>query len=257
MSKIVPRMGLLVGLVLTMLSHSVLAKQTVTVFAAASLTNALTRIGDQYNKDHDTKVLFSFASSSTLARQIEMGAPAQIFLSANQKWMNYLIDKQAVNVNSRKTLLTNKLVLIASDASHIDNISLNKGWNIDKTLGDNRLAVGDPDHVPAGKYAKQALINLGLWKAAEPRLASASNVRAALALVERGEAPLGIVYGTDASIAKGIKTVATFPENSHQAIEYPMAMVKLSPSKAVISFYDYLQSQQAKAVFEQYGFGVI
>ena len=236
---------------------SVSAKETVTVFAAASLTNALSEIGQNYDKMHSDKVVFSFASSSTLARQIDQGAPAQIYLSANQKWMDYLVKHDAVDSKSRTTLLKNTLVLIASSESHINDIKLNSDWNIEKTLKGNRLAVGDPDHVPAGRYAQEALTNLGLWKQAEPLLARANNVRAALALVERNEAPLGIVYATDAEIASGVKTIAIFPESSHKAIEYPMVMVDHKPSQATIDFYHYLQSSAAKTVFIRYGFGVI
>ncbi|MGL5668059.1 MAG: molybdate ABC transporter substrate-binding protein, partial [Shewanella sp.] len=189
-------------------------KEQVTVFAAASLTNALNEIGQQYEKEHQTKVIFSYASSSTLAKQIANGAPADLFISANQKWMDYLVDAKAVNADSRITLLKNTLVLIAEKNSPVDQVTLNSDWDIKAAVNGSRLAVGDPDHVPAGQYAKQALENLNLWKTAEPLLARANTVRAALALVEQGEAPLGIVYSTDAKVAQKIKIVATFPATS-------------------------------------------
>lgn len=243
-------------LTLTLGMSQSFAQDKVTVFAAASLTNALTEIGQQYDKSHPTQVLFSFASSSTLARQIEEGAPADIYLSANQKWMDYLVDHQAVDAKTRVTLLKNQLVLIAPKSSPIKQVQLNSKWDIKTAVGDSRLAVGNPAHVPAGRYAKQALENLGLWQQAQPLLASANNVRAALALVERGEAPLGIVYATDAQIAKDVKVVATFPANSHKPIEYPLAIVAQQPNAATQAFYQYLQTPAAKAVFAQYGFGV-
>lgn len=240
---------------LVFFANQAIASTKVMVFAAASLTNALTEIGQQYDKTHDTKTVFSFASSSTLARQIQQGAPAQIFLSANQKWMDYLVDNHAVDKSSRKTLLKNTLVLIASKSHRINHITLNRYWNIKSDLNGSRLAVGDPAHVPAGKYAQEALTSLGLWQQAMPLLARANNVRAALVLVERGEAPLGIVYSTDAAVAKGVKIVATFPESSHQPIEYPMALVNNTPS--AVAFYDYLQSHAAQSIFIKYGFGVM
>ncbi|BDM62848.1 molybdate ABC transporter substrate-binding protein [Shewanella sp. NFH-SH190041] len=244
----------LLGLALTM--GQAFAKEKVTVFAAASLTNALSEIGQQFDKTHDTDVVFSFASSSTLARQIAQGAPADIFLSANQKWMDYLVDEHAVDTPTRVTLLKNTLVLIAPKNSKLQHVPLNPDWDIKASLDGSRMAVGNPDHVPAGRYAEQALKNLGLWQQAQPLLASANNVRAALALVERGEAPLGIVYGTDAQIAKDVKVVATFPATSHKPIEYPLVLVNQKPNNASHAFYNYLQGQAAKAVFLKYGFGV-
>lgn len=230
--------------------------QQVTVFAAASLTNVLDEIGQQYEKEHQTKVVFSYASSSTLAKQIANGAPADLFISASQKWMDYLADAKAIDVTSRKTLLKNTLVLIAEKNSPINEVVLNSDWDIKAALAGNRMAVGDPAHVPAGQYAKQALETLGLWQVADPLLARANNVRAALALVEQGEAPLGIVYSTDAKVAQKVKVVATFPASSYSPIEYPVALIKQDASTEAKSFNAYLQSQSAKEVFEKYGFGV-
>ncbi|QUM80055.1 molybdate ABC transporter substrate-binding protein [Moritella sp. 5] len=255
------RLKQLISILLVIFSSHVMAKERLTIFAAASLTNALTEIGDTFRADsiaNPTKInpVFSFASSSTLARQIAQGAPAQIYLSANQKWMDYLVKQKAVAADSRVTLLRNSLVLIAPSTSPLNNVVLNKHWNITHAVGDSRIAVGDPDHVPAGRYAKQALKSLDLWQKAMPLLARTSNVRGALALVERGESPLGIVYATDAQISKKVKTVATFPENSHKAIEYPLVIVGHDTNSATRIFYRYLQTKTAQAIFVKYGFKV-
>ncbi|WP_392339469.1 molybdate ABC transporter substrate-binding protein [Moritella marina] len=251
----------LATLLLFMFSSCVFAGERVTVFAAASLTNALTEVGNTFKTDNmvnPTKIdpVFVFASSSTLARQIAQGAPAQLYLSANQKWMDYLVEQKSVVAKSRVTLLRNSLVLIAPNTSPIDNIVLNKQWNIAQAVGDSRIAVGDPDHVPAGRYAKQALENLDLWPQAISLLARANNVRGALALVERGESPFGIVYATDAQIAKKVKVVSAFPNSSHKPIEYPLVLVESTPSAATSAFYQYLQSDVAQAIFVKYGFKV-
>jgi len=255
------RLKQLISILLVIFSSNVMAKERLTIFAAASLTNALTEIGDTFRADaiaNPTEInpVFSFASSSTLARQIAQGAPAQIYLSANQKWMDYLVKQKAVAADSRVTLLRNSLVLIAPSTSPLNNIVLNKHWNITHAVGDSRIAVGDPDHVPAGRYAKQALESLDLWQKAMPLLARTSNVRGALALVERGESPFGIVYATDAQISKKVKTVATFPENSHKAIEYPLVIVGHDTNSATRIFYRYLQTKAAQAIFVKYGFKV-
>lgn len=252
----------LISIILLMFSSNVLAEDRVLIFAAASLTNALTEVGDTFKADLITnptgiKPVFSFASSSTLARQVAQGAPAQIYLSANQKWMDYLVAQKAVAADSRVTLLRNSLVIIAPKASPINNIELSSQWDIVKSVGDNRIAVGDPDHVPAGRYAKQALESLQLWQQAMPLLARANNVRGALALVERGESPFGIVYATDAQVATKVKTVATFPVTSHKAIEYPMVMINRNANSATTAFYQYLQTDTAQAIFIKYGFKVL
>lgn len=255
------RFKLLTTILLFMFSSSAFAGERITIFAAASLTNALTEVGNTFKTDHivnPTKInpVFVFASSSTLARQIAQGAPAQLYLSANQKWMDYLVEQKAVVAKSRVTLLHNSLVLIAPNSSSVDNIVLNKHWNITQAVGDSRIAVGDPDHVPAGRYAKQALESLDLWQQAMPLLARANNVRGALALVERGESPFGIVYATDAQIAQKVKVVATFPSSSHKSIEYPLVLVENTPSAGTSAFYQYLQSDVAQAIFVKYGFQV-
>lgn len=248
------RVAILVSLFLTV-SPSFAADKVV-VFAASSLTNALNEIGQQYEQLNEVNVVFSFASSSTLARQVIQGAPADLYLSANQKWMDYAEQKGAVNARSRTTLLSNRLVLVAPQSSETTAININANWDISTAIGDSRLAVGDPDHVPAGRYAKQALQTLHLWQKAEPLLARANNVRGALVLVERAEAKYGIVYATDAQIATNVKVVGTFPASSHKQIEYPLVMVQAKPTQATQDFYHYLLSPDAKEVFEKYGFGV-
>ena len=226
----------------------------ITVFAAASLTNAMQDIATQYTKEKKVDVVSSFASSSTLARQIEAGAPADLFISADQKWMDYAVEKKAVDTGSRKTLLGNSLVVVAPKASAQGDIAINDKTDWQSLLKGGRLAVGDPEHVPAGIYAKEALQKLGAWETLSAKLAPAQDVRGALALVERNEAPLGIVYGSDAVASKGVKVVGTFPEDSHQKVEYPLAIIDGHKNAQVSAFYDYLQGPEAAAVFKRYGF---
>ncbi|MDX2321845.1 MAG: molybdate ABC transporter substrate-binding protein [Moritella sp.] len=252
----------LTAIILFMLSSNVIAEERVIIFAAASLTNALTEVGETFKTDiiaNPAKIdpVFSFASSSTLARQIAQGAPAQLYLSANQQWMDYLVSQHAVAAETRVTLLRNSLVLIAPNTSPVSNLALTKDWDITTAVGDSRIAVGDPDHVPAGRYAKQALKSLDLWQQAMPLLARANNVRGALALVERGESPFGIVYATDALVAKKVKTLATFPASSHNAIEYPLVMINRNAKPAATAFYQYLQTDTVQAIFVKHGFKVL
>ncbi len=230
------------------------AAEKITVFAAASLTNALQKISEQYQQGKDVQVVSSFASSSTLAKQIEQGAPADLFISADQQWMDYTVGKQLMVDNTRYTLLGNDLVLVAAQESKQQKIDINKDTPWLKLLNGGLLAVGDPAHVPAGIYAKEALQNLGAWTALEPKLAPSSDVRSALALVEREESPLGIVYGSDAVASTKVKVVGIFPESSHKPVEYPMAVVKGHESAALTAFYDYLKTPAAAAIFKQYGF---
>ncbi|WP_305458165.1 molybdate ABC transporter substrate-binding protein [Photobacterium leiognathi] len=233
------------------------ADNNITVFAASSLTNALNDIAAKYQQETGVNTTLSFASSSALARQVALGAPANIYLSANEKWMDYVEQQGAVIDNSRVDVLKNSLVMVAPTDYPQNNISLSASWDLSKALEGTRLAVGNPDNVPAGRYAKQSLEFMHLWKQAEPLLARANNVRSALVLVERGEAKLGIVYKTDAEISKKVKIVATFPEDSHKPITYPMALVKGNDTPAVKAFYQYLQHDEAKAIFKQYGFGIV
>ncbi|WP_245881137.1 molybdate ABC transporter substrate-binding protein [Thalassospira marina] len=230
--------------------------EDITVFAAASLTDAMGDVAKAYEAQNpDDHVRLSFASSSTLARQIAAGGPAELFISANEKWMDWLSDQDLLEAGTRSDLLGNSLVLIAPAQSDLGNITLDDKSDLTSLIGeDDRIAIGDPDHVPAGIYGKQALGNLGMWEKTEPRLARADNVRAALALVERGESPIGIVYGTDAAISKGVKIVATFPANSHPAITYPVAVMKEMKNPASTRLLAFLKSSDASTIFSQYGF---
>lgn len=239
---------------LTAAGHALADQAKITVFAAASLTNAMQDIASAYKKEKHVDVVSSFASSSTLARQIEAGAPADLFISADQKWMDYAVDKKAIDTATRETLLGNSLVVVAPKSSPTSEIAINAQTNWTRLLNGGRLAVGNPDHVPAGIYAKEALQKLGAWETLSPKLAPAEDVRGALALVERDEAPLGIVYGSDAVASKGVKVVGTFPEDSHKKVEYPLAIVDGHKNATVTAFYDYLKGPQASAIFKQYGF---
>lgn len=214
------------AVLLTAFSGPAFAADKITVFAAASLTNALQDIAVQYKQEKQVDVVASYASSSTLARQIEQGAPADLFISADQQWMDYAIDKQQIVANTRYTLLGNELVLIAPQDSQIDKVEIDKKTDWKKLLEGGRLAVGDPDHVPAGIYAKESLENLGAWSTLAPEMARANNVRSAMALVERAEAPLGIVYGSDAVASKKVKVVGIFPEASHKRLNTQWRLLK-------------------------------
>ncbi|MFU2142367.1 molybdate ABC transporter substrate-binding protein [Gallibacterium anatis] len=230
--------------------------EQVTVFAAASMTNALQDIAQQYKQNSSKdEIVFSFASSSTLAKQIEEGAPANIFISANTKWMNYLKEKGLLLKDSDRVLVGNDLVMIANQESHLQQIDIAKGDWI-QALQHSFLSVGDPDHVPAGQYMKAATTKLGLWDKIESKLARGKDVRAALALVERDEAPLGVVYGTDAKQSDKVKVVAIFPADSYPKIEYPAALIRGNDSEAAKAFFSYLQTDSAAKVFEKYGFSV-
>ncbi|AUX92831.1 molybdate ABC transporter substrate-binding protein [Mixta gaviniae] len=242
------------AIALSLSGHAVAADK-VTVFAAASLTNALQDIVGQYEKGkHEIKIVTSYASSSTLARQIEQGAPADLFISADQQWMDYAASKNSIEAGSRYTLLGNDLVLIAPASEKAQPVRIDKNTDWKSLLKGQRIATGDPDHVPAGIYAKEALQNLGAWDTLSPVMARANNVRAALALVERNETPYGIVYGSDAVASHNVTVVGHFPENSHKPVEYPMAIVNDHHQPAVSAFYDYLKGPEAAAIFKKYGF---
>ncbi|MGC8660423.1 MAG: molybdate ABC transporter substrate-binding protein [Desulfomonilaceae bacterium] len=231
------------------------ASSRVMVFAAASTTNALGEIANLFKRSTGIDVECSFASSSTLAKQIEQGAPASILISADEDWMNYLANKNIVDTKSQVALLGNTLVLIAPVQNKLNKID-NFKTGLITALGNGRMATGDPDHVPVGKYAKAALQKLGVWKDIEPRLARASDVRGALALVERGEAPLGIVYSTDATITMKVKVIGTFPSETYPPIVYPAALVTGNDTDDARKFFEFLKGAQAKAIFEKYGFKV-
>jgi molybdate transport system substrate-binding protein len=233
------------------------AQETLTVFAAASMRNALDDVDAAFTKATGVKVTASYAASSALAKQIEQGAPADIFISADLKWMKYLDDKKLVPPGSQVNLLGNSLVLIAPVTSKLDHVDIANGFDIAKLAGDGRIAVADTKAVPAGLYAKAALTALGAWAAAEPKLAQAENVRATLAYVARGETPLGIVYSTDAKIEPKVKIVGTFPPGSHPAITYPVAAIAASKNSHLKKYLDFLQSQTAKSIFDKYGFSFL
>jgi molybdate transport system substrate-binding protein len=236
------------------ISKSVSAHE-ITVFAAASLTNAIETAASAYEKKTGDKIRLSLASSSTLARQIAAGAPADVFISANEKWMDWLNDQGLLMPGSRHDLLTNRLVLVASQDSTLTPVTIGENTDLSALIGsDDRIAVGDPDHVPAGIYAKQALTSLGQWQKVGPRLARADNVRAALALVERGEAPIGIVYQTDARISDKVKIMGTFPEKSHPAITYPVALTGNMSETSTMNFLLWLLGDDAGRIFTDYGF---
>ncbi|MBB3139552.1 molybdate ABC transporter substrate-binding protein [Halomonas organivorans] len=230
------------------------AEPTVKVFAAASLTDALNAAIERYESSHDVNVVPVYASSSTAARQVANGAPADLYFSANEKWMDWL-GEQGIELADRQDLLRNRLALIASPHSGLDDVTPGEGQTLAALLEDDqRLSVGDPDHVPAGIYARQALESLGEWEALAPRLARADNVRAALALVERGEAPLGIVYQTDAGASDKVSLLGLFPADSHAPITYPVALVDPPASDAAQAFRDWLGSDASLAVFTDFGF---
>jgi molybdate transport system substrate-binding protein len=230
--------------------------KTLNVFAAASMKNALDDIDKAFTARAGVKVNASYAASSQLAKQIEQGAPADIFVSADTDWMDYATSKKTIDEPTRVNLLGNSLVLIAPRDSKIDNIAIAQGFDLAKLAGDGRIATGDVKAVPVGKYAKAALEKLGAWQAAEPKFAMAESVRAALILVARGEAVLGIVYSTDAKVEPGVKIVGTFPADSHPPIIYPVAATSTAKPEAK-AYLDYLHSAAAKAVLEKYGFNYL
>src|SRR5712672_4083961 len=226
--------------------------KSLTVFAAASMKNALDDIDAAYTAKTGVKVVASYAASSALAKQIEQGAPADIFVSADTDWMDYATRKKTIQESTRVNLLGNSIVLIAPKDSTIDHVAIEPGFDLAKLAGYGKIATGDVKAVPVGKYAKAALEKLGAWQAAEPKYAMAESVRAALTLVARGEAVLGIVYSTDAKIEPGVKIVGTFPADSHPAIIHPVAATTTANAEAA-DYLTFLRSPAAKAIFERYG----
>jgi molybdate transport system substrate-binding protein len=234
-------------------SPSLADDKSLTVFAAASMKNALDEIDAAFTAKSGVKVAASYAASSMLAKQIEQGAPADIFVSADTDWMDYATAKRTINEATRVNLLGNSIVLIAPKDSRIDNVTIGPKFDLATLAGDGKIATGDVTSVPVGKYAKAALEKLGAWQAAEPKFAMADSVRAALTLVARGEAVLGIVYATDAKVEPGVKIVGTFPADSHPAIIYPVAATVTAKPEAT-DYLAFLRSTAAKAVLEKYGF---
>ncbi len=226
------------------------------VLAASSLQEALSAVADAWTADGHARPVIAFAASSSLARQIENGAPADIFLSADESWMDVVEAKNLLKSGTRSDLLTNELVLIAPKTSAA-KVSFTESDNLSAALGKRRLAIADPDAVPAGRYAKTALQHLGVWDSIKERLAPAENVRAALALVERDAAPFGIVYSTDAMASNKVRVVATFPEHSHPPIRYPVAVLRTATHADTDGFRAYLASPHARRIFARYGFATL
>lgn len=243
--------NILFSALLTLVSQQTLADTT--VFAAASLKNALDEISQSWSAQKSGRVVVSYAASSALARQIEKGAPADIFLSADLEWMDYLAQRKLINDASRVNLLRNELVMIAPAAAKI-SVALKPGLKLGDLLGNDRLSMADPDSVPAGKYGKAALEALGIWPQLVTKIIRADNVRTALNFVARGETPLGIVYRTDAAAENKVRVVAVFPADSHPPIVYPAALLAVSKNAEAAAFFAYLKSNAATGIFRKHGF---
>ncbi|EGQ9596257.1 molybdate ABC transporter substrate-binding protein [Vibrio parahaemolyticus] len=234
------------------ISFSTNAATDLKVYAASSMTNAIDEIAQDFKEKYDVTVTPVYGGSSSIARQIINGAPADVFISANTKWMDYLVDEGVIDSDNVTNLVRNSLVLIAPQSSSIAvfNFADANAW--EAALNGSRLALGNPTSVPAGMYAKESLTTLGVWKEIQTKVAPAKNVRLALALVERGEAPLGVVYKTDAQLTSKVKIVGEFASDTHAAIIYPAAVVNDSTESR--QFFQYLKSEDAKRVFAHYGF---
>lgn len=239
--------------VLSMSAHAADAQdQEILVFAAASLTNVLDEIGAAYTQQTKQPVKFSYAASSALARQLEAGARADVFFSADLEWMDYVQTRGLIDRATRRNVLGNRLALVAPADSKIE-LKIAPGFALAAALGQGRLATGDPESVPVGKYARAALTSLGVWNDVADRLVRADNVRSALAFIARGETPLGIVYETDALVEKRVRVVDFFPADSHPPIVYPIA-VTAQARPAARQFLEFLQSAPAQAAFKKHGF---
>jgi molybdate transport system substrate-binding protein len=248
--------GLMALVLISTLSPVNAHEQTLTVFAAASLKNALDDVDAAFTKATGIKVSASYAASSALAKQMESGAPADIFISADLNWMDYVAGKTLIKADTRFNMLGNRLVLIAGKDSKLANVTIAQGFDIAKLADDGRIAVADVKAVPAGLYAKAALEKLGSWAAAEPKLAQAENVRATLAFVARGETPIGIVYETDAKVEPNVKIIAYFPDGSYPPVTYPVATTATAKPDAG-KYLQFLRSSASKAIFEKYGFSFL
>jgi molybdate transport system substrate-binding protein len=242
---------------LLVLAAPAAAQERITVFAAASLKNALDDADAAFTKATGIKVTASYEASSALAKQIEQGAPADVFISADLAWTDYASQHKLIKPETRFNLLGNRLVLIAPKESKLDNVAIGPGLDLAKLAGDGRIAVADVSAVPAGKYAKAALEKLGAWAAVEPKLAQAVNVRATLAFVARGETLLGIVYETDAKIEPKVKIVGAFPDGSYPPVTYPVAETADSKNANAARYLAFLRGSAAKTIFEKYGFSFL
>ncbi|HYA47312.1 MAG TPA: molybdate ABC transporter substrate-binding protein [Burkholderiales bacterium] len=224
------------------------------VLAAASLKDALDEAVRTFDANTGQNTKVSYGASSALARQIERGAPADLFLSADVEWMDYLAGRKLIRTETRVDLLTNRLVLISPAASNV-TMQIAPGFPLAAALGNGRLAMADPDYVPAGKYGRAALQSMGVWTSVSTKIAPSEDVRAALRLVARGETPLGIVYRTDALAERKVRIVAEFPATSHPLIVYPAAVTAVSKSAAASRLLDFLRSPAARAIWIRHGFG--
>ncbi len=232
------------------------AAEKVTVFAAASLKNALDAANAAWSKETGNETTVSYAASSALAKQIEAAAPADLFISADLAWMDYVAEKKLIKDDTRVNLLGNRIVLVAPK-DKASTVEIKEGFDLAGLVGDGKLAMGAVETVPAGKYGKAALEKLGVWSSVEGKVAGAESVRAALALVSRGEAPYGIVYQTDAAADPGVAVVGTFPEDSHPPIIYPVAILNESKSAAAAAYLDFLKSEKAAPFFTEQGFSIL
>ena len=230
--------------------------KSILVFAAASMKNALDDVDAAFAKQTGIAVVASYDASSALMKQIEQGAPADVFISADLKWMDYGSQRKLIDDSTRVNLLGNTLVLIAGKDSKLTNMTISPSLDLAGLAGEGRIVTGDVRAVPVGIYAKAALEKLGLWIAVEPKLAMVGNVRAALVLVARGEAPLGIVYATDAKVEPAVKVIGIFPEDTHEPIVYPAAATRTAKAAAA-PYLAFLRSSAAQAIFERYGFSVL
>ncbi|OBZ95205.1 molybdenum ABC transporter substrate-binding protein [Pararhizobium polonicum] len=238
------------------LAQPAAAAEKVTVFAAASLKNALDAVDAEWLKETGKETSVSYAASSALAKQIESGAPADVFISADLAWMDYVEEKKLIKDETRDNLLGNRIVLVTgkADAAPVD---IKQGFDLKGLLGDEKLAMGAVDSVPAGKYGKAALEKLGVWSSVESNVAGTENVRAALLLVSKGEAPYGIVYQTDAAADKDVTVAGTFPEDSHPPIVYPIAITADSKNPDAAAYVDFVKSPKVAPLFEAQGFTIL
>jgi molybdate transport system substrate-binding protein len=246
--------GIFLALILSVAPASA-KDSSVLVFAASSLTDAISSVADAYVATGQPRPTLSFASSSALARQIENGAPAAIFISADEQWMDYVAVRDLIEPTSRTTFLGNQIVLIAPQSERFD-VAISANVPLAAALRGGKLALADPDSVPAGRYAKAALENLGVWRDVEASVVRTENVRAALAFVERGEAAAGVVYATDAALSTKIVVIGTFPSMSHPPIAYPMAIVRGASNEAAKTFFAFARSPAAIEIYKSFGFVV-
>lgn len=240
---------------LALLSAPAWAQEKLVVFAAASLTEALSDAGAEFAKTGNAPPVFSFAASSSLARQIENGAPAGLFISADEEWMDYLAERKLIVPATRVSFLGNTLVLVVPKGEKL-GVAIAPGFDLAGALKGRRLALADPASVPAGRYAQAALISLGAWRGVESLAVRADNVRAALTFVERKEAAAGIVYATDAALTEKVDVAGVFPAASHPPISYPLAIVARNDRPDARAFHAFLLSEPARAIYRRYGFAV-